>query len=202
MKNMKTLKAIFATLIAVFTVSAVSASGGLNVNVSDSETNADVTVVDISTATMSTFEIEIMDIYGDNIYSMETEAPRNSLTKKYDFSAMENGEYWYSVKIDNEKILKKIKIEDGNAEVLNVRKTVEPHFKMDEKTLKISFLNPQLEKVKLYVYDENNNLLMESNLGTDFSIHQAVSFSDLKYGDYDVVIANDLDVYEYNVSLN
>lgn len=202
MRDMKTLKTIFVTLIAVFTVSAASASGGLKVNVSDVESNADVTVVDISTTKLSTFEIEVMDVYGENIYSMETEAPRNSLKKKYDFSLMEDGEYWYSVKIDKEKVLKKFKMEGGDFEVLSVRKSIDPHFKLDEKMLKISFLNPQLEQVKLYVYDKSSNLLAESKLGRDFSINQAVNFSEVKYGKYDVVIANDLDAYTYEVSLD
>lgn len=202
MRDMKTLKTIFVTLIAVFTVSAASASGGLKVNVSDVESNAEVTVVDISTTKLSTFEIEVMDVYGENIYSMETEAPRNSLKKKYDFSLMEDGEYWYSVKIDKEKVLKKFKMEGGDFEVLSVRKSIDPHFKLDEKMLKISFLNPQLEQVKLYVYDKSSNLLAESKLGRDFSINQAVNFSEVKYGKYDVVIANDLDAYTYEVSLD
>jgi len=197
---MKNVKTIFAIIIATFTVSSVLASGGLRVNMSNA--GSEITAVEISNAGMSNFEVKLVDSFGEKIYSMKTKAPLTSFSKKYDFSLLEDGTYWYSVKTDNEKMLKKFKVEDGKSEILEVRKSIDPHFKMDEKMLKISFLNPQLEKVKLYVYDKSDNLLAEENLGADFSINKAVSFADLNYGEYDVVIANNLDIYEYKVSLD
>lgn len=197
---MKTIKAIFAIIIATFTVSAVSASGGLKVDMSNSA--SELTVVEISSAKISNFEIDLISSYGDKVYSMETKAPANKLKKSYDFSGLEDGTYWYSVKIDNEKTLNKLEVKDGKAEMLEVRKSVDPHFKMDGEMLKISFLNPQQENVKLYVYDNARKLLSESSLGSDFAIHQAVNLSELRYGTYEVVVANDWDVYEYKVSLD
>ncbi len=196
---MKT-KTILALFIAMFTTTAVVASGGLKVDVVDSE--AELTVVEISSVKTSNFEIEVTDSYGDRVYSMKTESPVDLLTKKYDFSLLEDGKYWYSVTTDKEKVLKTLNIEDGEAEVLEIRKAIFPHFQMDNKMLKLSFLNPQKEDVKLYVYDDSNNLLEETSLGTDFTINKAISFNDFAYGEFEVVIANNMDIYEYKVSLD
>ena len=132
----------------------VLASGNLKVNVVSNE--ADLTVVEISNFKMSNFEIEVTDEYGEYLYEMKTKAPVNEFKKRYDFSGLEDGIYWYSVKIDKEKITKKLEIENGKVDVLEISKVVEPFFVQHDDLLKFSILNFQQEDVKLFVYGPDN----------------------------------------------
>jgi len=188
------------TLILVAVgLNVASASGNLKVNFESS--NADLTVVKISNAQMSNFEIEVTDAEGRDLYSMKTRAPLAQLNKRYDFSNLEEGVYYYRVKIDNEEVRKRLAVEDGVVNVESIRKSVEPYFIHDENMLRFTFLNYQMEDVKVYVYDSSRELLAEADLGNDFSIQRAIPIKELRKGNYSVVISNDEDVFEYDFTL-
>jgi len=193
------MKTVMVFLVATLVAGGAMASGNLKVNFASS--NADVTAVEISNVAVSAYEIEISDEYGDELYSMEIIAPAGTLNKKYDFSGIDNGMYWYKVKTDKETKTSRIHVEDGTVKVLDTRKAVEPIFKMEDDMLKVSFLNFPKEDVKLYVYDAKNTLMIEEELGSDMAIHKALDFSDVFYGDYEVVIANDMDIFDFQVSV-
>ena len=196
---MKTIRILVLVLVASFATSYAMASGGLRVDFSNSENNA--TLVEMSNVVNTHFEINLKDSYGNRIYSMETSEPSNMLKKKFDFSNLEDGTYWFSVDANNEKTLKKLNIEKGNVTVEMVRKSIQPFFTKDNEMLKMSFLNPHQEDVSLYVYTANMNLLAQAELGKDFAISKAVDLSELRYGDYHVVLTNDKDIYEYRFSI-
>ena len=193
------MKTVVLFLVATLMAGGAMASGNLKVNFASND--ADVTVVEITNAKLSDYEIEISDEYGYELYSMETIAPIGTLSKKYDFSGLDNGIYWYKVKTDKETKTSRIQVDNGTVEVLDIRKSVEPVFKMEDNKLKFSFLNFPEEDVKLYVYDANNKVLAEEKLGNGFAINKAIDLSELVYGDYEVVIANDADIFSYQVSV-
>ena len=187
-------------MIATLAASVAMASGNLKVNLASNDSEA--ALVEISNAKMVNYEIELTDEVGNQLYSMETEAPRSELKKRYDFSNLEDGTYWYSVKIDKEEVRKRLTIENGTVEVNDIRKTVEPYFHQDGDMIKLSFLNFENENIKMYVYDENNRLLTEADLGNGFSIHKGVNLADLNPGTYDLVLANDYEVFQHRVELD
>lgn len=197
---MKTIRKILVAAIALFTTSFAFASGGLKVDMGTTDNK--LTSVEISSVKISQIEIALQDAFGNNIYFDKSKAPVNSYKKNYNFDNLENGIYWFSVKIDNESKLNKLQVKNGKVDIMEERKSITPHFNVDESLLKISFLNPQKENVKLYVYDSSKNLLAEANLGNEFAIHEAVDLSKLRFGNYDVVITNDMDIYEYKVSVD
>jgi len=197
---MKTMKTTFLVMIATLAASVAMASGNLKVNLASNDSEA--ALVEISNAKMVNYEIELIDEVGNQLYSMETEAPRSELKKRYDFSNLEDGTYWYSVKIDKEEVRKRLTIENGTVEVNDIRKTVEPYFHQDGDMIKLSFLNFENENIKMYVYDENNRLLTEADLGNGFSIHKGVNLADLNPGTYDLVLANDYEVFQHRVELD
>ena len=196
---MKTIRILILVLVASFATNYVMASGGLRVDFSGSEKKA--TLVEMSNVVNTNFEINLKDKFGNKIYSHETKEPSNMLKKKFDFSNLEDGTYWFSVDANNEKTLKKLNIEKGNVTIEQVRKSIQPFFTKDGDMLKLSFLNPNQEGVNLYVYNANRGLLAQTELGNDFAIHKAVDLSELRYGDYHVVLANDMDIYEYRFSI-
>ena len=197
---MKTARTFLVLFVATLFVNAAIASGNLKVNFASNE--KDLTVVEISDAKLNSYHIEVADMYGEKLYQMKTNSPAETLVKRYDFSDLDNGIYWYSVKTDKETKTSRIEVKAGKVEVLDVRKTLEPTFIMDEKKLNLSFLNFPQENVHLYVYDENYNEIVKTKLGKDFAIHKSIDFSDISFGNYEVVVANDADIFSYKVSIN
>jgi hypothetical protein len=196
---MKTIRKIFVAAVAVLSTTFAFASGGLKVDMGTTENK--VTPVEISSVRFSQFEIALTDEFGKSIYLDKTKAPVNKYKKNYNFENLEDGVYWFSVKVDNESTLNKLNVKDGKVTILEERKSVTPHFNEVDRMLKISFLNPQKENVKLFVYDRAKTLLAEASLGNEFAIHRAVDLSKLKFGDYEVVISNDMDIYEYQLTV-
>jgi len=194
------MKTIFLVMIAALVSSVAMADGNLKAELSANDSEA--AVMEISTVEMVHFEIELINDRGLELYSMETDAPRSELTKRYDFSNLEDGNYWYSVLTNNERITKQLELKDGKVHVLDIRKTLDPHFQHEGDMIKMSFLNFEKENIKMYVYDENNNLLEEADLGNEFAIHKGVNLSELYPGRYDLVIANDIETFQHSFELD
>lgn len=200
---MKTMKNFFLVMIAVFTASIATASsnanadGNLKVNLTSNNTEA--ALVEISTTEIVNFEIELFDEFGNLIYNMETEAPRSELNKRYNFTKLEDGEYVYRVQTGNEKVTKQMMIENGEVEVVDIRKSVAPTFIVDGDMVKLSYLNFENEDVTMYVYDNNSKLLNETELGSNFTIHKAVNIAELERGSYEIILANNYDIYEHRL---
>ncbi|WP_321368923.1 hypothetical protein [uncultured Draconibacterium sp.] len=193
------MKTLFVAIFAMLVASVATASGNLRVNMASGENDA--TLVEISNTDMVNFEIELKDEYGNSIYEMSTDAPISELEKRYDFSKLENGTYWYYVRTGDDEIMKQLSIEYGDVEVKDVRKTSEPYFHQKGDKVKFSYLNYENENIKLYVYDDNT-LLEEVSLGKDFAIHKMVDLSDLNSGEYDIVLTNEYNMYQHSVVID
>ena len=197
---MKTMKKLFLGIFAVFFASVAFASGNLQVNLLSNDTES--AIVEISNTKMVNYEIKFVDEYGDRLYRMKTEAPLNELKKHYDLTSLEDGVYWYTVKIDKEKVTKKLEIKNDIVEVVDIRKSAEPYFQHKDKYVDLSMLNFAKEDLKIYVYDEKNALVNEAELGNDFSINKRVDLSELRPGSYELIVANDYDVFHQNVMID
>jgi len=197
---MKTIKTILVAIFAMVS-GALFASGGGNLNVNMETTESEFTLVEISSANMSNYEVKVRDAFGEHVYSNKTVIPGSSVKKKYDFSKLEDGIYWFSVKVDKQTTTNKFEVSNGGVEVLESRKSIDPYFAFENDMLKFTCMNPELEKVKLLVYDMSGNVLVEKNLGNDLAIHKALDFSKRTKGNYDVVLVNDIEIFEHTVTI-
>lgn len=200
MKTMKTMKTILAVVIAGLIGSSAMASGNLRVNIAEGSKN--LAEVEIFNVKMSTFEIDVKDAYGETIFYKETQTPATTYKRNYDFSRLEDGTYFFTVKIDNEVKETKFNIERGQVKVVEVKKMVEPVFVMDNKQLKMSYLNFAQEDTKLIVYDRNRNSLYEKDLKSDFVTQHGIDFSKVPRGSYEVVLASGNEVHSYDVFID
>lgn len=199
MKKLATFKTVFVLAIALLVSNVVMASGKIKVNMDPKDSES--AVVEISNSKLSTIEIQIKDSFGETVYSKKTLAKMENFKTKFDFSQLENGFYRFSVKIDKEHTENRFSVEDGDVNLVEVRKSVEPFFDHKNDKLDLTFLNYQKEPVSMFVYDRNRNLLYEKNLGNEFAIHHAVDLSNLRFGDYEVVLANEQETFGYSVSV-
>jgi len=200
MKTTKTIKTIFAVVIAGLIGSSAMASGNLKVNIAEGSKN--LAEVEIFNVKMSTFEIDVKDAYGEVIFYKETKTPETSYKRNYDFSRLEDGTYFFTVKIDNEVKETKFNIDRGQVKVVEAKKTLDPVFVMDNKQLKMSYLNFAQEDTKLIVYDRNRNSLYEKDLNSDFVTQHGIDFSKVPKGDYEVVLSSGNEVHSYDVFID
>lgn len=199
MKKVATFKTVFVLALSLIVSNVVMASGKIKVNLDPN--NSESALVEITNPKMSKIEILVKDSYGETLYSKKTVAKMENFKTKFDFSELEDGLYRFSVQIDNEYTENNFSVADGDVEIVEVRKTVEPYFAYKNDELGLTFLNYQKEAVSMFVYDRDRNVLYEKNLGNDFAIHHAVDLSKLRFGDYEVVLANDQEIFEYSVSV-
>lgn len=197
---MKNLKTVLAFVVAVFISGAAMATGNLKVNIIPGE--KDEAVIRIENATNSKYEVELLSENGEIVYYNETKTPSKIHSQAYDFSMIEDGEYFLEIKVDNEKEVSILNIKNGKVEVLNQQKKVEPFFNMNGKQLELSYLNFANEDVRLLVYDRSTqDLLYSKTLGGEFAINYGLDFSKLKEGEYDAVLLSDNNFYDYTVAI-
>ena len=197
---MKTMKSFFAVAIAVLIAGGAIASGNLRVNIASG--GKDMAAVDISNIKMSTFEIEVTDNNGEVVFYKETKAPATSYQRNYDFSRLEDGTYFFTVKIDNESTETKFEIEKGQVNVKEEKKMVDPVFVFDNKQLKLSYLNFNGDNTILIVYDSSRSQLYEKDLKSDFVTQHGIDFSKLPNGNYEVVLSSGNEVHSYDVFID
>lgn len=197
---MKTMKTVLALLIMVVALPAAMATGNLKVNIASTE--ADVAMVEISNLAESTFEINVRDEYGDVIFFKKTQEPSASYKKSYDFSALEDGIYSFSVSVGGEMTETRFRVDEGLIQVVKEKKMVRPLFFFDDNALKLTYLNFAGEEVGLYVYDNTRQELYQKNLNSDFAIHHGLDFSKMPRGMYEVVLASGDEIYDYRVNID
>lgn len=197
---MKTLKTFLAVIFATFIVNVAMASGNLKVNLSSVDN--ELTAVEISNVKMSTFEIEVEDINGETVFQKKTKAPASTYKRTYDFSKLEDGVYYFNVKIDNELTETKFNIVRGELTVLEEKKSLDPIFIFDNKQLKLSYLNFAGDKSTLTVYDNLGNEVYVKDLKSEFVTNHGLDFSNTRNGKYQVVLTSGYNYHTYNVHLD
>ena len=197
---MKTMKNLFAAAIAVLIVNGAMASGNLKVNIASG--NSESAEVEISNVAMSTFEIDLRNENGEVVFYKETKAPATNYARKYDFSKLEDGTYYFTVKLDKESHETKFEMDNGQMNILKERKMVDPVFTFENNKLKLTYLNFQEEETSLLVYDSRRNMLNEKDLKSDFAIQHGVDFSKAPMGNYEVVLSSGNEVYSYDVFID
>jgi hypothetical protein len=193
---MKNLKTILTGLALVLTTSAVWATGNMKVNIVPAENEK--AVVQILNVAESNYEIELRNEKGDLVFYKKTDAPSTNYARHYDFSMLDDGKYSLTVKGDNEKMENSLKIDKGTVEVLNQRKEVAPFFTVRDNRLEVSYLNFELENLKVMLYD-NNTLLFERNLEPEFAVNYGLDLSNLQSGKYDAVLVAKNSTFEYQI---
>ena len=197
---MKTMKNLFALAIAVLIVNGAMASGNLRVNIASG--NNEFAEVEISNVAMSTFEIDVKDENGDIVFYKETQAPASNYKRNYDFSKLADGNYYFTVKIENESTETKFNINSGELTVFEEKKMVDPVFMFENNELKLTYLNFSEENTSLIVYDSSRNQLYEKDLKSNFVNHHGIDFSKVAKGNYEVVLSSGNDIHSYDVFID
>jgi hypothetical protein len=195
---MKCLKSILFGAALILVSGAVLATGNLKVDIKPAGEHK--TLVHITNAESSNYEIELVNSKGDVVFYKKTDSPSDLYSKYYDFSKLENGIYSLSVNINKEKKVNTLKLNKGRVEVLEQKTEVEPYFTIRENRLEMSYLNYAQENLSLMFYD-GNKLLYKKKLEPEFTIIQGLDLSNLESGNYNAVLATENNHFEYPVKL-
>lgn len=195
---MKTMKTTLLTAVFAILATAVFASGNLKVNMSKAE--SEKALVEATNAKMDLYKIEVQDEFGEVVYSKTTKSQAENYKRKYDFSALEDGTYFLNVKHGNEYYQKRFRLERGDVEVISQRKVVEPFFIQKGDKVKMSYLNFPQDEMSIHIYDDKG-LLHEQKLENEFAVHKAIDLSDLRSGNYRIVFATGLDIFEHDLTV-
>lgn len=194
---MKTAKQLLLGAALVLVSGAVMATGNLQVEILQAK--KENTVVQISNNDKSIFEIELKNNDGNIIYYKRTDSPTAVCRQYFDFSRIADGQYHLTVSVDSEKKENTLKINNGQVDLVNQRKELEPYFTVRDNRLELSFLNYELENVNLMVY-KNDELLYEKNLEPQFAVNYGLDLSNLNAGNYNAVLSTENSTYNYPIS--
>ncbi len=86
-------------------------------------------------------------------------------------------------------------------ELLDETRMVKPYFNFENDILKMSYLNFDQNNLKMYVYG-GDDLLIEKKLENDFAVHEGLDFTKSSRGLYKIVLIDDLEMFEYYVSVD
>jgi hypothetical protein len=194
---MKTKKWIF-TIIAVTIITAGFATEKAKMIVSTVED--EIAFIAYNSDTPSNIELTIKDERGVTMYYYKSKQERNSYRGKFDFSKVETGDYHVYLKSNDASMSSRVRISPEGIEISPAVKMPEPVFNLHNHRLDVSFLNVPQEQVYLNLYKKGEHVSSIS-LGAGMCIQKRILLSNLKKGEYKVVLNDLFKEHIYMVSM-
>ncbi|GET30552.1 hypothetical protein [Prolixibacter sp. SD074] len=203
-KTMMSKNLMVASLSAFFlviTIGQALASGKTSVYTKD---NSDLSIVSVINPGTEPMSITIENDLGNVVYYNQSNVSGSQYFKAFDFSRLEDGNYNLRVRSGNKTLVQSFNVVDGRANMndqLANNKDIAPTFRFKNNMLKLSYLNLSKDNVEVYLYDNDNNLVHQENLGKDVSLGRIFDFEAAKPGQYQVVLTvGDKNNYTYTVN--
>lgn len=157
----------------------------------------------VTSTAQNRFEVEILNDYGDIVYMHKAKSPAENYEKVYDLKNLDNGQYQFIVRTDNEEFARTLNIENGKISLAATEEDRKPFFTLNDKDLKFTYLNFDKKDVHVYLYNSaTGENVYQANLGSDFSITSGLDLTKLKRGSYEVVLACEEFVHPYDFTIH
>lgn len=192
---MKTIKlALTVTAVAIATILAAVEKPRINVI----PVNSEKAIIAIQNVQPTNFEISIKAENGEQVYYKQSGNKITEYSQVFDFKRLDKGNYVLNLKVNDTRLTNKFKVtKDGlilGEEVINYG----PYFDYRNNELIISYLNIKQENIKMYLYN-NNELVYETRLGSDFNLTKGYDLSKLTKGSYRVVMGSNENKYTFSL---
>jgi hypothetical protein len=133
-------------------------------------------------------EITLSNKQGEVLYFKRTEKRCSEYSKVFDFSQLGDGIYDICINYGNKSVGRTLTLKDQVFNIGPSEQHFEPLFTLKDDKLNVSFLNCCLKPVTLHVYKKGRHI--ESvRLGKDLAIQKCFDLSELKKGEYDIVLS-------------
>jgi hypothetical protein len=185
-----------ATIIIALAAMAVTAAEKPRLDVYPiSEERAVVALINNQS---SKHEVTVKSESGKIVYYKQTLKNDGDYRKIFDFSALENGKYELSFKLDNYLVKRNIQIEKGALKVGESEFRYDPFFRQEGDVLKLSYLNFDQNNLSL-VLIKDRDVVYSTTLGREFNTVRGFDLSKLEKGRYQVVLADGTNDYYYTI---
>ncbi len=192
---MKTKRSL-VTLLAVAIITLASAVEKPKMSVLP--LNADQVIITATNNNVCNFEISILAKNGDIVYYKQSDKPISEYQKVFDIRNLENGKYIINLKVNGTNLKRDFTVTPKKIYIGESEMKFDPYFIFDGEDLKFSYLNFNLEKFKMEIFNEDE-LVYKTKIGKDFPINSGYNLSKLEAGNYKVVLSsfNNRFVYQF-----
>jgi len=143
-------------------------------------------------------EITICTKNGEIVYYWKGETLLSSFNKTFNASDLGYGSFHVCLNYGGQSINRDLTITRKEITVGPAVELYEPFFRYDNNRLNLSFLNVAQKNVYLNIY-QGNKFVSGVNLGKNMDIQKALDFSNLKEGEYEVVVSEYFKDHRYLV---
>ena len=183
---MKTKTRIFF-ILAIFFVAIKIADATDTPKMSIKTLSHETALLAFDSKTPTQFELSICNQNNEIVYFFKTKKKEQVYREEFDFSNFEKGVYNVCVNYGNKSVNRKLTLTKNGIETGPTEMFYEPYFLIEGNQLNVSFLNVPQKPVYLNVY-LNNKHVSGLKLGKELSIQKCIDFSNLKEGEYQVVL--------------
>lgn len=155
-------------------------------------------VVALINTPSSKHEVTVKSESGKIVYYKQTLKNDGDYRKIFDFSALENGKYELSFKVDNYLVKRDIQIEKSTLKVGETEFRYDPFFRQEGDVLKLSYLNFDQNNLSL-VFIKDREVVYSTTLGREFNTVRGFDLSKLERGNYQVVLADGSNDFYYTI---
>ena len=141
-------------------------------------------------------EITVTASNGDIMYFKRTSERHKDYSEVLDFNQLGSGNYCICFNYGNQSINRPVSVSEKEIAVGPVQYCYEPCFKMQDSNLDISFINIPMKQVYVNIYQDGMQI-DGFKLGKDLSIQKRLDLSNLKKGEYEVVITDCFKDHKY-----
>lgn len=185
------------TALAIFIAATVTATKLPTLNVVPMENQK--TLVAFEASKPATVEISLKNSLGETLYYKKSKSPVEEVSVIFDFHELKDGIYELCLNFNNCKIRRDLTISDNLVKnVGEERRTFGPYCKLENNLLKISYLNSNQKNVHMNIYHDGKQVTAKK-LGKEISIQKIFDLSKLESGQYEIVLGDVYDKYQFVV---
>jgi len=192
---MKTIK-FLSTVTAVVIVAISTAVEKPKMEVTP--LSIDKAIVSVTNENPAFFEMSIEAENGDLVYYKLTENVSTGFQQTFDFKGLKKGKYLLNVKVDYTTVVRQFKVGYKGIIVGDSELRFDPFFTFENDKLKFSYLNFDEENYRMFLY-KNGEKVYSKRIGKDISIQKGFDLSNLKDGNYRVVLSSVNNEFVYNL---
>lgn len=144
-------------------------------------------LVTFEMASAEKMELSVTNSDGVVLYEWKSNEPQKSYNKVFDFAELGEDTYDVCINYGGKSLNQAVHVTRTGIKVDPVVESFEPYFSYKNGQLKVSFLNASQKNVYLNVYC-NGEYISGATLGKGLDIPKCVDLSNLKNGDYQVVL--------------
>lgn len=185
-----------AALFLVITMGQSMASGKASIY---TKQNTNLSIISVVNPGVQPMSLYIENAAGDILYYNESAIEGQGFSKAFDFSRLNDGSYNLRVISGKEELEQAFAIAGGKAEMERASFKAKPFFRFNDELLSLSYLNFGEENLKVYLYDNDNTLVHQEDLGKDVSVSRQFSFSKVLPGKYEVILTAGNKTFTYNL---